>query len=88
MCADVDVSTIREAITKYSVKYRDHIITLPNELGSTLLGEEETRRQKIQTSRFINQIFVNIISQIRDYIIGEYSLGYYSARHVLNGVGF
>jgi hypothetical protein len=39
------VPTIREEITKLSVKYRDKI-TLPNELVSTILEEEEPRRLK------------------------------------------
>jgi E3 ubiquitin-protein ligase DOA10 len=34
------------------------------------------------------KISLNIISQICEHMIGEYSLGYYCARHVLNGVGF
>jgi hypothetical protein len=38
--------TIREEITKFSVKYRDKIITHPNELESTLLEEGEPRRLK------------------------------------------
>jgi len=42
---------------------------------------------KIQTNRFKNWIFVNIISQTCEHMIEEYSLGYYSARHVLNSVG-
>jgi hypothetical protein len=33
-------------MTKFSVKYRDKITTYPNELESTLLEEEETRRLK------------------------------------------
>jgi hypothetical protein len=70
-------------MTKFSIKYRDKI-TNPNELASTLLEEEQPRRLK----RLNNQIFVNIISQICEYMIGEYSLGYYSARQVLNSVGF
>jgi hypothetical protein len=40
------VPTIREEITKLSVKYRDKITTRPNELVSTLLDEEEPRRLK------------------------------------------
>jgi hypothetical protein len=40
------VTTIREEITKFSGKYRDKIITHPNELASTMLEEEEPRRQK------------------------------------------
>jgi hypothetical protein len=44
--ADFKVSTIREEITKFRVKYRDKITTHPNELASTLLEEEETRRRK------------------------------------------
>jgi hypothetical protein len=31
-------------MTKFSVKYRDKITTHPDELASTLLREEETRR--------------------------------------------
>jgi hypothetical protein len=85
---DLKIPTVREEITKFSVKYRDKITTHPNEFASTLLEEEEPRRQKIQTDRFNNQIFVNIISQICEHMIGEYSLGYYCARRVLNSVGF
>ena len=44
--ADFKVQTIREEITKFSVKYRDKITTHPNELASTLLEEEEPRRPK------------------------------------------
>jgi hypothetical protein len=43
---DLKVSTIKEEITKFSVKYRDKITTHPNELTSTLLKEEEPRRLK------------------------------------------
>jgi hypothetical protein len=43
--ADLKVPTIREEITKFSVKYRDKIKTHPYELASTLL-EEEPRRLK------------------------------------------
>jgi hypothetical protein len=43
---DLKVPTIREEITKFSVKYRDKITTHPNELASTLLEEEEPRRLK------------------------------------------
>jgi hypothetical protein len=39
------VPTVREEITKSSVKYRDKT-THPNELASTLLEEEEPRRLK------------------------------------------
>jgi len=61
--ADIKVPTIREDITKFSVKYRDKTTTHPKELASTLLEVEEPRRlEKIQTNRFNNQIFVNIIS--------------------------
>ena len=42
----------------------------------------------IQRNRFKNQISVNIISQIYENMIGEYSLGYYPARHAVNSVGF
>jgi len=42
--ADFKVPTIREEITKFSVKYRDKMTTHPNELSSTLLEEEEPRR--------------------------------------------
>ena len=44
--ADLKVPTIREEITKFSVKYRDKITTHPNELASTLLEEEEPRKLK------------------------------------------
>jgi hypothetical protein len=40
------VPTVREEITKFSVKYSDKIPTHPNELASTLPGEEEPRRLK------------------------------------------
>jgi hypothetical protein len=39
--ADLKVPTIREEITKFSIRYRDKITTHPNELASTLLEEEE-----------------------------------------------
>jgi hypothetical protein len=38
---DLKIPTIREEITKFSVKYRDKITAHPNELASTLLEEEE-----------------------------------------------
>jgi hypothetical protein len=44
--ADLKVPTIREEITKFSVKYGDKT-THPNELASTQLEEEEPRRLKI-----------------------------------------
>jgi len=44
--ADLKVPTIREEITKFSVKYIDKITTHPNDLASTLLEEEEPRRLK------------------------------------------
>jgi len=37
---------IREEISKFNVKYRDKITTHPNELTSTLLEDEKTRRLK------------------------------------------
>jgi hypothetical protein len=78
---DFKVPTIREEITKFSTKYRDKITTHPNELVSTLFEEEEPRRLKrFKPTDFNNQIFVNIISQICEHMIGEYSLEYYSAR--------
>ena len=43
---DLKVPTIKEEITKFSVKYRDEITTHPNELANTLLEEEEPRRLK------------------------------------------
>ena len=42
--ADLNVPTIIQEITKFSVKYRDKITTHPNELASTLLEVEEPRR--------------------------------------------
>jgi hypothetical protein len=44
--AEIKVLTVREEITKSSVKYRSKITTHPNELASTLLEEEEPRRLK------------------------------------------
>jgi hypothetical protein len=44
--ADLKVPTIREEITKFSVKYRDKITAHTNKLASTLLKEEEPRRLK------------------------------------------
>jgi hypothetical protein len=44
--ADLKVPTIREEITKFSVKYRYKITTLPNKLASTLLEEAKPRRLK------------------------------------------
>jgi hypothetical protein len=41
-----DLKTIRDEITKFSVKYRDKITTHPNEIAPTLLEEEEPRRLK------------------------------------------
>jgi hypothetical protein len=43
----LNVPTVREEITRLSVKYRNKITTHPNELASTLLEEEEPRRLKI-----------------------------------------
>ena len=60
-------------MTKFSVKDRDKLTTCTNELASTLLEEEETRRLKrFKPTDFNNQILVNIISQIYKYMIGEY----------------
>jgi hypothetical protein len=44
--ADLKVPTVREEITKFSVKYRDKITTYLNELASKPLEEEEPRRLK------------------------------------------
>jgi hypothetical protein len=54
---DLKVPTIREEITKFSLKYRDKITTHPNEHASTLLDDELPRILKIfkptvLTSRF------------------------------------
>jgi hypothetical protein len=43
---DLKVPTIREEITKFSVKFRHKITTHAKELASTLLEEEEPRRLK------------------------------------------
>jgi hypothetical protein len=43
---DIKLPTVREEITKFSVKYRDKITTHTNELASTLLAEEVPRRLK------------------------------------------
>jgi hypothetical protein len=40
------IQTIREEITKFSVKYRDKITTHPTEITSTLLEEEEPTKFK------------------------------------------
>jgi len=42
--AGLKVPTIREEMTKFSVKYRDKITAHPKELASTLLEEEECRK--------------------------------------------
>jgi hypothetical protein len=42
----LEVPTLIEEITKFSVKYRNKITTHPNELASTLLAEEKSRRLK------------------------------------------
>jgi hypothetical protein len=44
--SDLKVPTIREEITKFSVKYRDKITTHSNEIALTLLEEEKPRRLK------------------------------------------
>jgi hypothetical protein len=44
--AYLKIPAIREEITKFISKYRDKITTHPNELASTLLEEEESRRLK------------------------------------------
>jgi hypothetical protein len=73
---DLKVPKIREGITKFSVKYRDKITTLPNEPVSTLLEEEEPRRLKrFKTDRFNNEIFVNIISQLCEHTIWRIFIG-------------
>jgi hypothetical protein len=43
---DLMIPTVREEMTKFTVKYRDKITTHPNELASTILEEEEPRRLK------------------------------------------
>jgi hypothetical protein len=45
--ADLKVPTIREEMTKFSVKNRDKITKQPNKLASTLLEKEEPKRLKI-----------------------------------------
>jgi hypothetical protein len=54
--ADLKVPTIRDEITKLSVKHRDKITTHPNELASTLLEEEPRRLKRFKptdlTTRF------------------------------------
>jgi menaquinone-dependent protoporphyrinogen IX oxidase len=71
--AELKVPTIIEEITKFIVKYRDKITTHPKELACTLLEEDENGRQKVQTNRFNNQMFINKISQICEHMFGEYS---------------
>jgi hypothetical protein len=41
----VQYQQLEKKITKFSVKYRDKIITYPNKLASTLLEEEEESRR-------------------------------------------
>jgi hypothetical protein len=53
----IKVPTIREETTKFIVKYRDKITTHPNELASTLLEEEETRRLKTLKSTYLTTRF-------------------------------
>jgi hypothetical protein len=50
---DLKVPTIREEITKFSVKYRDKITTHPKQLASKLLEEEEEpiKLKKFKPSR-------------------------------------
>ena len=84
--ADLKVPTIREEITKSSIKYRYKITTHPNEHASILLEEEEPRRMKRfkpthLTTRFSSISFYRYVN-----MIGEYSFGYYSARHVRGAV--
>ena len=43
---ELKVPTIREEITKFSVKHRDKITTHRKESAATLLEEEEPRRLK------------------------------------------
>jgi hypothetical protein len=54
--ADLKAPTIREEITKFSVKYRNKIKTHPTKLASTLLEEEHRRLKRFKptdlTTRF------------------------------------
>jgi hypothetical protein len=43
---DLKIPTVREEITKFSIKYRDKITTHPDEFACTPLEEEEPRRLK------------------------------------------
>jgi hypothetical protein len=43
------IPTVREEITKFSIKYRDKITAHPNELASTLLEEESRRLKRFKT---------------------------------------
>jgi hypothetical protein len=65
---------VREEITKFTVKYTDKIKTHPNKLTFTLLEEEPKRLKIFKPTDLTNKIFVNIISQICEHMIGEYSL--------------
>jgi hypothetical protein len=42
---DLKLTTIREEMTTFSIKYRNKITTHPNEIASTLLEEEEEPRR-------------------------------------------
>jgi hypothetical protein len=43
---DLQISTVKAEITNFSTKYREKLITHPNELTPSLLEEEEPRRLK------------------------------------------
>jgi hypothetical protein len=74
---DLQISTVTDEITKFSTKYRllldlvktkfrDKLLTHPNQLTSILLEEEGPRRLKRYkpANRTNNQIFINTVSQI------------------------
>jgi len=52
--ADLKVPTIREEITKFSVKYRDKITTLPNELESAPLKKKKKKKKKKKNLEYLN----------------------------------
>jgi hypothetical protein len=68
------VPTVGEGITEFSVKCIDTITTSERTDIHTAWRRRTVKSEKIQTDRLYSQIFVNIISQQCEHVIGEYSL--------------
>ena len=57
---DQQIPTVKAEITNFSTKYREKLITHPNELTPALLEEEEPRRfKKLQTNRTNNKFLIS-----------------------------